>query len=119
MGKVDLLGAAHAALVNACVGTSKRYRNFPLRTCSAYRATSRTDYNRLTMSNRVLRTISINFPFVSKAVVQETDLTTPKAFFDFDVLVIRPYPLRRLRTSSDFGVYFGLKDEMERKIGEI
>jgi len=71
------------------------------------------------MSNRVLRTISINFPFVSKAVVQETDLTTPKAFFDFDVLVIRPYPLRRLRTSSDFGVYFGLKDEMERKIGEI
>jgi len=57
------------------------------------------------MSNRVLRTISINFPFVSKEVVQEADLRTPKAFFDFDVLVIRPYPLRPLGTSSDFGRY--------------
>ncbi len=42
---------------------------------------------------RTLRVISINFPFKTPWVVQEPRLTTARAFFDFDVVVLRPYPL--------------------------
>lgn len=37
-----------------------------------------------------LRTISINFPFESQGVVVVDTLATKRAFFDFDVVVIRP-----------------------------
>jgi hypothetical protein len=40
-----------------------------------------------------LRTISINFPFQSSSVVNEPNLSTRRALFDFDVVVVRPYPL--------------------------
>ena len=42
---------------------------------------------------KILRVISINFPFKTPWVVQEPGLATDRALFDFDVVVIRPYLL--------------------------
>jgi hypothetical protein len=40
-----------------------------------------------------LRILSINFPFRTSWVTNEPNLATPRALFDFDVVVIRPYLL--------------------------
>ncbi|PYP91079.1 MAG: hypothetical protein DMG65_09435 [Candidatus Angelobacter sp. Gp1-AA117] len=40
-----------------------------------------------------LKVISVNFPFKNVEVAQESRLSTSRALFDFDVVVIRPYTL--------------------------
>ncbi len=40
-----------------------------------------------------LRLVSINFPFIESHVDHVRSLATPKALFDYDVVVIRPHPL--------------------------
>jgi hypothetical protein len=40
-----------------------------------------------------LRVLSINFPFATKGIDNVDTLATPKALFDFDVVVLRPHPL--------------------------
>src|ERR1700731_1746221 len=42
---------------------------------------------------RKLNILSVNFPFKDKSVVQELTLSTERAFFDFDVIVVRPRTL--------------------------
>ena len=44
-------------------------------------------------ARKKLRVLSINFPFQDKSVEQVDDLSTERALFDFDVVVIRPYSL--------------------------
>ena len=52
---------------------------------------------------KTLRVISINFQFRNQEVIQETTLATERAFFDFDIVVIRPQ--RFTQPQGDYAVY--------------
>src|SRR5438105_2145041 len=67
--------------------------------------------------SKQLRVISINFPFRSPEVVQESTLATEKALFDFDVVVIRP--ARFDHSSASTAVYQSLKNTMRLKSMEL
>jgi hypothetical protein len=41
---------------------------------------------------KIPKTISVGFPFKNGSVVNEPRLSTNRALFDFEVVVIRPYP---------------------------
>jgi hypothetical protein len=68
------------------------------------------------MSKR-LRVISVNFPFQNQDVVQEPALATDKAFFDFDVVVIRPE--RFDFPGGQFATYKAIELTMNRKRAEL
>jgi hypothetical protein len=64
-----------------------------------------------------LRVISVNFPFTSADVVQVESLETRKAFFDFDVVVIRPP--RFNHPESTHSEYQYLESVMNKKQTEL
>jgi hypothetical protein len=64
-----------------------------------------------------LRTISINFPFESQGVVVVDTLATKRAFFDFDVVVIRPPQFNQVQ--STYAEYEWLESVMSTKKGEL
>jgi hypothetical protein len=71
-----------------------------------------------------LKILSINFPFRTPWVVQERTLATPRALFDFDVVVIRPYLLVGLPQGGPFevdrhGAFIRAQEEMTAKVGDI
>src|SRR5260370_9435513 len=71
-----------------------------------------------------LRTISVNIPFQTSSVVNVPDLSTDRALFDFEVVVIRPYSVVRSGSSGgEFSVewreYSRVKDQMERKMEDL
>jgi hypothetical protein len=49
-----------------------------------------------------LSVISINFPLHDASAVLESTLSTERAFFDFDVLVIRPHTLKHLVSQDPY-----------------
>ncbi len=65
-----------------------------------------------------LRVISINFPFQSPEVVQERTLSTDRALFDFDVVVIRP-PTFGGSPIQNLSVFQMLDATMNSKKGEL
>jgi hypothetical protein len=64
-----------------------------------------------------LRVISINFQFQNQEVVQEKTLATERAFFDFDIVVIRPQ--RFTYPKGDYAVYQQLNALMDMKRIEL
>ena len=71
-----------------------------------------------------LKTLSINFPFRASWVANESTLATPKALFDFQVVVIRPYFLvETIRPGGPWSVesriYRGARKEMDGKREDI
>jgi hypothetical protein len=67
--------------------------------------------------SKQLRIISINFPFQNDKVVQEETLDTSRAFFDFDVVVIRPPRLDYPR--GVYAVYQSVESLMNSKKLEL
>jgi hypothetical protein len=67
--------------------------------------------------SKQLRIISINFPFQNDKVVQEETLDTSRAFFDFDVAVIRPPRLDYPR--GVYAVYQSVESLMNSKKFEL
>ncbi len=70
-----------------------------------------------------LKILSINFPFRTPWVVNESNLATPRALFDFDVVVIRPYPLAGRSAGGPWSIgsdaYWRAHKEMEGKGEDI
>lgn len=70
-----------------------------------------------------LKTLSINFPFKNQSVVNEPNLSTDKALFDFDLVVIRTYSFGPSGPGGPFRVdwrqYSAIKSDMEGKIADI
>jgi hypothetical protein len=70
---------------------------------------------------RALRTLSINFPFKSASVICEADFSTPRALFDFDVAVVRPYCLLDRsggRFSVEWNSYSHANGVMQKRVDE-
>jgi hypothetical protein len=69
-----------------------------------------------------LSVLSINFPFKTPWVVQQPTLATPRAFFDSDVVVIRPYLLVGRQAKGPWEIngqqYHSAKHEMTGKIDD-
>lgn len=67
---------------------------------------------------RSLRVLSINFPFRTQAVVNETALSTARALFDADVVVIRPEQLP-VKAEGDWGLFEKLRTTFAKKRAEL
>ena len=76
------------------------------------------DTIRQTTMGKNLRVIPINFPFQSPEVVQERTLSTDRALFDFDVVVIRP-PTFGGSPIQNLSVFQMLDATMNSKKGEL
>ncbi len=70
-----------------------------------------------------LKTISINFPFKNPSVISEPRLSTDRALFDFDLVVVRPYSFHSSGPGGRYQVewrqYSEIKSEMQGKIADI
>jgi hypothetical protein len=69
---------------------------------------------------RSLKILSINFPFRNEGVQQARSLAVDRALFDYDVVVIRPYPLsRNTSRSGEDSNFFAVRAEITGKIKDI
>jgi len=70
-----------------------------------------------------LKTLSINFRFKNPSVVYEPNLSTDKALFDYDLVVVRPYSYHSSGPGGHFRVewreYSAIKNDVEGKISDI
>jgi hypothetical protein len=70
---------------------------------------------------QALRTLSVNFPFKNASVICEADFSTPRALFDFDVVVVRPYCFIEHsggKFSVQWNAYSHARSVMRRRVDE-